>query len=104
MQLATVKVKSDSPLGYVVINQRDFNRSIHTLWDGGAVSSTTAEAAVPAGASMDDSINGQPESGIPDETWAKPSLEEYALSRFGLRLDRRKSKSRLLAEIREAQK
>ena len=30
--LPTVKVKSDSPSGFAIINQTDFDKKVHTLW------------------------------------------------------------------------
>jgi len=96
MQLATVKIKSDNPLGYAIINERDFDGSKHTLWGSDAAPSQTAVMAAPASAfdPVDTVINA------PDETWDKPSLESYAKERFGASLDRRKSVRTMLSEIR----
>jgi hypothetical protein len=105
MQLAAVKIKSDKPSCFLLINERDFDGSMHTLWGCDAVPSQTAEVASPASALPVEPEETQAvEPAVkPDETWDKPSLERYAMDRFGMKLDRRKSVASMLDAIWEAE-
>lgn len=43
-ELPTIRVKSGNPLGYAIINQSDYDASVHELYDDCSTDSDTTES------------------------------------------------------------